>query len=62
MKNGAVWENRNNSSSAGGGASANTLGSHVEFLQGGCRIRSRYYLSQDAHDIHVKYRAYDRNL
>ena len=46
LKNGAVWENRNNSSSAGGGASANTLGSHVEFLQGGgCRIRSRYYLS-----------------
>lgn len=35
LKNSAVWENRNNSSSAGGGASANTLGSHVEFLQGG---------------------------
>ena len=55
LKNGAVWENRNNSSSAGGGASANTLGSHVEFLQGGDAVSGAGTIyQQDAHDIHVK--------
>ena len=54
LKNGAVWENRNNSASAGG-AQTNTLGSHVEFLQGGdAASRAGTIYQKDAKDIHVK--------
>ena len=54
LKNGAVWENRNNSASAGG-AQTNTLGSHVEFLQGGDAASGAGTIYQkDAKDIHVK--------